>query len=92
MGGMLCAQPLEWSRDLGRDDKKHRKKQLNKIQFWGLRLFLQTGPGTPLVSLLWDTTVLKMGLRVKIEKIQLIFHIRSLKKEAIAKKMYMEQI
>ena len=71
---------------------KNTEKQLNKIQFLGLRLFLQTGPGTPLVSLLWDTAVLQMGLHVKIEKIMLIFHIRSLKKEAIAKKMYMEQI
>ena len=33
-----------------------------------------------------------MGLLVKIEKILLIFHIRSLNKEAIAKKMYLEQI
>ena len=71
---------------------KKTEKQLDKIQFWGLRLFLQTGPGTPLVSILWDTAVLQMGLRVKFEKIMLIFHIRSLNKEALAKKMYLEQI
>ena len=47
---------------------KKTEKELNKIQFWGLCLFLQVGPGTPHASLLWDTAVLEMGLKVKIEK------------------------
>ena len=49
------------------------EKQLNKIQFWGLRLFLQVGPGNPHVSLLWDLAVLEMGLRVNIKKNCLFF-------------------
>jgi hypothetical protein len=71
---------------------KTTEKRLNQIQFWGLRLFLQVGPGTPLASLLWDTAILKMDIRVKIEKILLVLHIRSLKEDTIAKKMYLEQI
>ena len=47
---------------------KTTEKQLNKIQYWGLRLFMQVGPGTPLASLLWDTASLNMALRVNIEK------------------------
>ena len=31
---------------------KATEKKLSQIQYWGLRLFLQTGPGTPLASLL----------------------------------------
>ena len=45
---------------------KTTEKRLNQIQFWGLRLFLQVGPGTPLASLLWDTAILKMDIKVKI--------------------------
>ena len=71
---------------------KTTEKRLNQIQFWGLRLFLQVGPGTPLASLLWDTAILKMDIRVKIEKILLVLHIRSLKEDTIAKKIYLEQI
>ena len=71
---------------------KATEKKLNKIQYWGLRLFLQVGPGTPLVALLWDSGALNMSLRVKIEKILLVFHIRSLSKETLANKIYLEQI
>ena len=48
--------------------KKTTAKKLNQKQFWGLRLFLQVGPGTPLASLLWDTAILNMDIRVKIEE------------------------
>ena len=71
---------------------KATEKRLNQIQYWGLRLFLQVGPGTPLVSLLWDSGALDMALRVKIEKILLVFHIRSLSKDTLANKIYLEQI
>ena len=71
---------------------KATEKQLNKIQCWALRLFLQVGPGTPLASLLWDTSSLDMGIRVKTQKILLVLHIRSLDDNTIAKQVYLEQI
>ena len=72
--------------------KKTTVKKLNQIQFWGLCLSLQVGPGTPLASLLWDTAILNMDIRVKIEKFLLVLHIRSLDEETIVKKIYLEQI
>ena len=44
-----------------------------------------------LASLLWDSGALNMSLRVKIGKILLVFHIRSLSKETLANKIYLEQ-
>ena len=70
---------------------KATEKKLNQIQYWGLRLFLQVGPGTPLVSLLWDSGALEMSLRIKVEKIMLILHIRSLGPDSLANKIYVEQ-
>ena len=40
------------------------EKRLNKIQLDFTRLVLQVGPGAPLASLLWDSGLLDMGLRV----------------------------
>ena len=74
------------------DISKATEKRLDQIQYWGLRLFLQVGPGTPLASLLWDFGFLNMSLRIKIEKILLIFHIRSLKEDTLAYRIYKEQI
>ena len=48
---------------------KATEKRLNQIQYWGLRLFLQVGPGTPHASLLWDFGFLEISLRIKIEKV-----------------------
>ena len=74
------------------DISKATEKRLDQIHYWGLRLFLQTGPGTPLASLLWDFGFLNMAIRIKIEKILLIFHIRSLKEDTLAYRIYKEQI
>ena len=42
------------------------EKRLNSLQSWFVRLILQVGPSSPLLSLLWDTPALDMGLRVKM--------------------------
>ena len=68
-----------------------QKKQLNKCQNWFLRLVLLVGPGTPLPSLLWDTACLEMGIRIKMEKILLVLHLRSLPDKSLAKRIYVEQ-
>ena len=67
------------------------EKTLDKLQCWYLRLIYQVGPGAPIASLLWDTSVLFMGLRVKIEKVMMIMHIRSLDEKALARMIYEEQ-
>ena len=54
------------------------EKKLNKTQSWFLRLIFQIGQGAPLASLLWDSGFLDMVFRIKIEKIMLVMHIRSL--------------
>ena len=66
-------------------------KRMNNLQRWFLRLVLQVGPGAPLASLTWETGVMDMGLRVALEKIKLVLHIRSLSENTLAKKVYTEQ-
>ena len=66
-------------------------KKLNQIQNWFLRLVLQVGPGAPLVSLSWDSSVLDMGLRVHLEKILMVLHLRSLNQDTLASQVYIEQ-
>ena len=67
------------------------EKRLNAIQSTFLRLAFQTGPGSPLASMTWDSGVLNMSLRVWIEKIMLIFHIRSMDIKTLARRIYEEQ-
>ena len=67
-------------------------KKLNNIQLSFLRLVLQVGPGAPLASLLWDNSLLDMGLRIWREKLMLLFHIRSLEAKSLARITYEEQI
>ena len=71
---------------------KKTEKQLNSLQYWFLRLILQVGPGTPNAALLWDSGCLDMGLRVWMEKIWLVLHLRQLDDESLAKQVYNEQI
>ena len=67
------------------------EKKINQIQNWFLRLVLQVGPGAPLASLSWDTSVLDMGLRVKKDKIMMVLHLRSLHEDTLARQIYEEQ-
>ena len=67
------------------------EKKLNSIQSNFLRAAFQTGPGSPLASMTWDSGVLDMSLRVYIEKIMLILHIRSMEEGSLARKVYEEQ-
>ena len=67
------------------------EQKWNSLQQWFIRLVLQVGPGAPLASLLWDFGILDMGLRVWIEKLMLLLHIRRLGEETLAGKVYQEQ-
>ena len=67
------------------------EKRLNSIQVWFLRLALRLGPGSPCAGLLWDNQMLDMGLRVWIQKVLFVLHIRSLDDETLAAMVYKEQ-
>ena len=68
------------------------EKHLNSLQQWFVRLVLQVGPGAPLSSLLWDVGMLDMGLKIWIEKLMLVLHIRRLDEDTLARKTYEEQL
>ena len=51
----------------------------------------EVGPGAPLASLAWDTACLDMKLRVWIEKVMLVVHLRSLEEGAVGNLIYQEQ-
>ena len=68
-----------------------QEKKLNQLQCWYLKLILQVGSGAPSNSLLWDTSVLDMSLKVKKEKVLIVFHIRNLDPSTLARKVYEEQ-
>ena len=67
------------------------EQRLNQIQQWFWRLILQVGPGAPLASLAWDTACMDMKLRVWIEKLMLVLHLRTLGEDALAHVTYQEQ-
>ena len=67
------------------------EKRLNAIQNIFLRLAFQTGPGSPLASMAWDSGILDMSLRVWIEKMMLIIHIRNMDIDTLARRVYEEQ-
>ena len=73
------------------DIPKSTTKKLNNLQRWFVRLILQVGPGAPLTALTRETGLLDMGLRVDIEKVMFIFHLRSLDKDSLASRIYNEQ-
>ena len=53
---------------------------------------MQVGPGTPNAALLWDSGFLDMGLRVWIQKISLVLHIKQLDEDTLASQVYREQV
>merc|ERR1719509_542175 len=65
--------------------------RLNKLQNWFLRMALQVGQGAPLTALAWESGCLDMGLRVAIEKVMFVHHLKSLEEETLAKMIYNEQ-
>ena len=71
---------------------KATEKRLNSLQNWYLRLVLQVGPGTPTAALLWDSGFLDMGLRVWMDKIWLVLHLRQLDEDSLASQVYREQV
>ena len=53
-------------------------KRLNGLQRWFMRMLLQVGPGVPTASLTWESGLMDMEQRVWLEKLMLVFHLRSL--------------
>ena len=67
------------------------EKRLNDLQLWFARLALQVGKGTPRAALTWETGLMDMKLRIWIEKLMLVLHIRSLEETSLARQIYEEQ-
>ena len=67
------------------------ERRLEVLQSWFVRLILRVGPGCPTASLRWETGLLGMGLRVWVEKVMLIRHLRGLDTDALARRVYEEQ-
>jgi hypothetical protein len=88
---VCCVPSLLHGAGTWTDISKQTEKQLNQCQNWFFRLILRTGPGTPLPSLSWDFSLLDMGLRVKMQKVLLVLHLRSLPDGSLAKQIYIEQ-
>jgi hypothetical protein len=66
-------------------------RRLEALQHWFIRLILRVGPGCPVASLRWETGLLSMELRVWIEKLMLVRHVRSLGEGTLARAVYEEQ-
>jgi hypothetical protein len=71
--------------------KAATENRLNNLQRWFIRLVLQVGPGAPKAALGFESGLMDMGLRIKLEKVMLVFHLRSLEEGALARKVYEEQ-
>ena len=67
------------------------EQKLEAIQNWFVRLILRVAPGCPAPSLRWDTGLLSMVLRVWVEKIMLVRHVRGLGANTLAHQVYQEQ-
>ena len=67
------------------------ENRLNSLQVWFLRLILRIGQGSPVASLLWDSSLLDMSLRVWRQKILMVVHLRSLDEPTLARQVYEEQ-
>merc|ERR1712096_344320 len=77
---------------MGVEISPRTEKQLENLQYWYLRLILQVRPGAPKPSLLWDTGMLSIKLRIWVEKAMLILHVRRLEEGSLAQRVYREQV
>ena len=73
------------------DINKSTENRLNALQVWFVRLALRIGQGFSVVSLLWDTSLLDMSIRIWREKIMMVLHLRSLDEKSLARQVYEEQ-
>jgi hypothetical protein len=66
-------------------------RKLETLQLWFVRLLLRQGPGVPTASLLWETSLLTMELRVWREKLCMIVHLRELEEDSLGRRVWEEQ-
>ena len=67
------------------------RQKLEALQHWFVRLVLRVGPGCPAPSLRWETGLLSMRMRIWVEKLMLVRHVRGLDISTIARRVYEEQ-
>ena len=71
---------------------KVAEETLEDLHFFFVRLILRVPYGTPKVSLLSETGLLSIRLRLWKRKCLMIHHIKNMEKEKLAKQIYLEQI
>jgi len=67
------------------------ERRLEALQNWFVRLILRVGPGCPKASLRWETGLMSMALRVWLEKVLMVRHLRGLDADSLARRVYEEQ-
>ena len=67
------------------------EQKLEALQHWFVRLVLRVGPGCPAPCLRWETGLLSMRMRIWVEKLMLVRHVRGLDISTIARRVYEEQ-
>ena len=67
------------------------ERRLEALQNWFVRLILRVGPGCPVASLRWETGLMSMALRVWLEKVLMVRHLRGLDADSLARRVYEEQ-
>ena len=67
-------------------------EMLEELQLLYVRLVLQVPRSTPKESLRSETGLLSMRLRVEMEKVMMILHVRHMPNDCLAKKIYDEQL
>ena len=67
------------------------ERKLESLQHWFLRLMLRVGPGCPVASLRWETGMLSMQMRIWVEKVMMVRHLRGLEEGSLARLVYDEQ-
>jgi hypothetical protein len=67
-------------------------EKLNSLQNTFLQTLFSTARSCPKPALCWDTATLLMQIRVQKAKLALLFHIKNLDDESLAKQIYCEQL
>ena len=67
------------------------EQRLEALQNWFVRLVLRVGQGCPGPSLRWESGLLSMRMRIWVEKVMLVRHVRSLDINTIARRVFEEQ-
>ena len=78
--------------DMWTDISNEAEVELDKLQNLFLTVLFAVPRSTPKPILNWDTATLEMSQRIKLRKLKLVLHLKSLSNDSLAKQIYNEQI